>query len=138
MEQESFPQQTTAPLRLPPLQPNLALREHLKKLHRLPEPIRLRFFSEETWATLEHIAAAYKLDTQHYAVLAEITGKVLTGDFHPNLLVSNISAQFGLTREEARKIAIEVSGQIFAPVRSELASLYGLEQPQQALERQTQ
>lgn len=59
--------------------------------------------------------------------LAAVVGAVLGGNLNPNFFISHLEQKLSIGREKAREIALEVSKQIFLPVRQELAELYNIQ-----------
>lgn len=98
--------------------------QRLERLLSLPAPLRERLNAEATERALAAIAQHYRLDEEAQGTLAELTGMVLLGELHPNQLIRAVEVNLRLTREQARSVALDVSREIFSPVRNELLALY--------------
>lgn len=84
--------------------------DYLEKFNNLPEAVRNKISNPKTVAILSALEKEYGLE------LAVFVMRVVVGDFKVNDLSINLAAEFGLSEERAKKLALDLKERIFHDV----------------------
>ena len=104
-------------------QPQTLQTDIAQRLQRLPAPLLDALFSPRTAEHVRNIVEKHHIGNLG-PLLAEAIGDVFLGLLHPNLFIRTFADRSQINIDKARRVALEVSSLIFAPVRNDLLKIY--------------
>jgi hypothetical protein len=94
--------------------------------NKLPEKIKDKILALETAEEIFDICARNGIDDLRIPEIARCVGEVLMGLLPPSKFVETLEKKVNLEREIALKVAKDIEGVVFSPVKDELENLYGI------------
>jgi hypothetical protein len=109
------------------LNPKTMLAARLKRIDELPKPLQEYLWSGQVEKTFLSVMSKQQVSEERTrATVSLLVGRVLIGELHPNSFIKTLAEEGNVPLEKARAVARDISAQVFAPVRNELMTVYGI------------
>lgn len=108
--------------------------EARKNFEKLPDVLKAALFDPEVANKIFEVGKKYGLTIEKTGFLAEETGHIILGLTHPNEFTDTLKNRLGVDGDDARDIALDISHQVFFPLREALKDTHHIDIKEEALQ----